>query len=204
MVHSKNFIDITGEKYGKLEVISYAGKTKSGNAKWLCVCECNNQKIIEATKLKNGHTKSCGCSKTVRNGLSRSRIYRVWKCMIARCDNYENDNYYWYGFKGISICEQWRDFITFYNWALANGYGEDLTIDRIDSNGNYCPENCRWVSQKEQCNNFSSNHTIIYKNKFYSMAKFADLLGYKYWTVSNRIKLGWTPDEIALVAEVKR
>ena len=204
MLHSVNFLDITGEKYGKLKVISYAGKTKSGNSKWLCFCDCGNPKVVEASKLMSGHTKSCGCSKFAREGLSRTRLYRVWKCMIARCDNYENDNYYWYGLKGISVCESWRDFKAFYDWSLANGYQEDLTIDRIDSNGDYCPENCRWVSQKEQCNNVSSNHIIIFKNKRYSMAKFADLLGYNYWTVSNRIKLGWTPDEIAFVAEVKR
>lgn len=124
--------------------------------------------------------------------------------MTARCDNYENDNYYWYGLKGISICEQWRDFKTFYDWSITNGYQDDLPLDRIDSNGDYCPENCRWISQKEQCNNTSSNHIIIYKNKRYSMTKFADLLGYKYWTVSNRIKLGWTPEEIVSIAEVKR
>lgn len=204
MAHSKNFIDISGEIYGKLKVISYAGKNKSSNSKWLCVCECKNQKVVEATKLRNGHTKSCGCLKSSREGLSRTRIYRIWKCMLARCDNYENDNYYWYGFKGISVCDSWRDFKVFYDWSISNGYQEDLTIDRIDSNGNYCPENCRWISQKEQCNNVSSNHVIVYKNKSYSMAQFADLLGYDYWTVSNRIKLGWTPDEVASVEEVKR
>ena len=204
MLHSKNFLDITGKKYGKLTVLSYEGKTKSGNSKWLCVCECSNKKIIVATKLKNGHTRSCGCNKSTRNGLSRTRIYRIWKGILARCNNYENDNYFWYGFKGISICEQWHDFQKFYNWCLLNGYEDDLTIDRINSNGNYYPENCRWVSQKEQCNHVISNHLIIYKNISYTMAKFADLLGYRYWTVSNRIKLGWTPEEIATVVEVKR
>ena len=204
MAHSKNFIDISGEIYGKLKVVSYAGKNKSGNSKWLCVCECNIQKVVEATKLRSGHTKSCGCLKSSREGLSKTRIYRIWKCMLSRCDNYENDNYYWYGFKGISVCDLWRDFKVFYDWSITNGYQEDLTIDRIDSNGNYSPENCRWISQKEQCNNVSSNHVIVYKNKSYSMAQFADLLGYDYWTVSNRIKLGWTPDEIASVEEVRR
>ena len=176
MAHSKNFIDISGEIYGKLKVVSYAGKNKSGNSKWLCVCECNNQKVVIATKLRSGHTKSCGCLKSSREGLSKTRIYRIWKCMLSRCDNYENDNYYWYGFKGISVCDLWRDFKAFYVWSITNGYQEDLTIDRIDSNGNYSPKNCRWISQKEQCNNVSSNHVILYKNKSYSMAQFADLL----------------------------
>jgi hypothetical protein len=201
-MHSKNFDDLKGRRFGKLVAIQTANKTKSGNWKWICQCDCGNMINVNGSKLKSGHTKSCGCLKTSQKGLSQTRIYHIWRGMIARCENYLNDNYYWYGLKGISVCDEWYDFQIFHNWALESGYEQGLTIDRIDSNDNYYPENCRWVSQKRQCNNVSSNRFVLFKNKRYTIAEFAEFLGYKYWTVSNRIRLGWAPEKIASVTEV--
>jgi hypothetical protein len=200
-MHSKNFDDLTGRRFGILVAVKVNGKTKSGNSKWLCQCDCGKKTVVVGSKLKIGHTKSCGCLKTSQNGLSQTRVYRIWKGMIARCENYLNDNYYWYGFKGISVCEDWHDFQMFYEWAIEHGYSKGLTIDRINTNDDYYPENCRWVSQKKQCNNVSSNRIIQYKNNSFTVSEFAEFLGYKYWTVWNRLKLGWTPEKIATVPE---
>lgn len=201
-MHSKNYNDLTGLRFGKLVAIQTVSKAKSGNWIWECQCDCDKKVNVNGSKLKSGHTKSCGCLKTSQNGLSQTRIYRIWRGMIARCENYLNDNYYWYGFKGISVCDEWHDFQLFYKWVLSSGYERGLTIDRINSDDNYYPENCRWVSQKRQCNNVCSNHLVFYKNDKYTISEFADLLGYKYWTVSNRLRLGWTPEKIASIAEV--
>lgn len=202
-MHSKNFDDLTGRRFGQLVAVQVDSKTKSGNSKWLCECDCGKKTVVIGSKLKTGHTKSCGCLKTSQSGLSQSRIYRIWQGMIARCENYLNDNYYWYGLKGISVCEDWHDFQKFYDWAVWHGYSTGLTIDRIDMNNNYKPENCRWVTQKKQCNNHSSNRIIQYKNNRLTVSEFADLLGYKYWTVWNRLRLGWTPEKIATIPEAK-
>lgn len=202
-MHSLNFNDLKGKKYGRLLAISFNKLNHSGNSMWLCKCDCKNEKIVCGSKLLNGHTKSCGCLRSSRNGLSNTRIYHIWRLMISRCEDYKSDSYYWYGFKGIAVCDEWHDFDRFYQWALLSGYKDNLSIDRIDSNGNYEPSNCRWISQKEQCNNVSSNHILTHQNKQYTISQFAELLGFNYWTIINRLRLGWDVKRIAETPEVK-
>jgi len=152
-------VDLTGKRFGRLLVMSQSiiyGNRKQ--IKWDCICDCGNKKTINGESLKNGHSKSCGCfrkecSPNITHGLSKSRIYRIYRHMINRCYNKNVDNYYLYGARGIVVCAEWMDFDNFYNWAISNGYKEDLSIDRINVNGIYEPSNCKWSSNNEQARN---------------------------------------------------
>ena len=154
--------DLSGNRYGRLTVIKYSGRSQSGCYLWLCKCDCGNETIVAVNHLKNGHTKSCGCvSRKMHNngdfhkihGGRGTRLYRIWKNMRQRCTNPRTTNYHNYGGRGIKVCEEWNDFVTFKEWSLANGYAEHLTIDRINNDGNYEPTNCKWSTYKEQANN---------------------------------------------------
>lgn len=207
-MNANNINDLTGKKFGKLLVLQRAqSNTKSGNAKWICQCDCGNTTVAIGSKLKNGHTKSCGCNRISNNakGHSKDRLYRIWYRMKRRCYREDDEHYKWYGARGIRICDDWlNDFLAFRNWALNNGYTDKLSIDRINVNGNYEPSNCRWVSQKTQCNNQTKNRYVVFQNAKYTVSQFADLLNYDYFTVINRLKLGWTPEQIAQTPEKER
>lgn len=141
--------DLVGKRFGKLIVKNDYIKTKSNKAKWLCKCDCGNEKYILRHDLISGSTKSCGCIKSSIGNLSNTRIYQIWANIKYRCFNSNCSAYKDYGGKGITICDEWLDFMNFYNWAINNGYSDNLTIDRIDVNGNYEPDNCRWVTKSE-------------------------------------------------------
>ena len=158
------FIDLTGQKFGRLTVLKLDYKVKKGTHTrnyWLCECDCGNTKIVEGGCLKYGNTKSCGCyniekikERSIKHNLSSSRINSIYRGIKKRCYNKNCKTYKNYGGRGITICDEWlSDFKSFYNWAMANGYKDDLTIDRIDVNSNYEPSNCRWVDMKVQANN---------------------------------------------------
>lgn len=196
-------IDLTGQRFGRLKVISPAFKDKRNQWHWNCKCDCGNTKIIPGKNLRKGDTKSCGCihSEQIRklmtkHGFSKTRLEQIRNDMQKRCYNPKRSSYKWYGGRGITICEEWRtNPASFYTWAIESGYEEHLTIERIDVNGNYCPENCKWVTQKEQKNNQRSNHLITYKGKTKTMAEWSELTGLSYSTIRSRQNRGWSDEK---------
>lgn len=152
--------DLLGKRFGKLTVIKREYNKPGTHARWLCKCDCGKEVVIQSHCLTSGKQKSCGCfvvEMHTTHGESKSRLYNIWNCMKQRCGNKNNHNFKEYGARGITVCEEWKNsFEVFYKWAMENGYKPDAkrgecTLDRIDNNGNYCPDNCRWTSMKNQC-----------------------------------------------------
>lgn len=153
---SARFIDLTGQRFGRLTVIQRVENSKAGMVRWLCRCDCGNTTITTTAHLRDGHTKSCGClglehatRAKIKHGQANTPLYRVFRSMHNRCELNTCKGFKWYGAKGIKVCDQWKEFQPFMDWALSHGYKKGLTIDRIDPNKDYCPENCEWVTRSE-------------------------------------------------------
>lgn len=127
--------------------------------------------------------------------MSTTRLFWVWHGMMERCSNKKSLSYKHYGGKGIQVCDEWKDSTAFIKWALENGYKDNLTIDRIDSNKNYEPDNCRWVGWKVQANNTSRNHYLTIKGETKTLAQWSEFYGVPYKYVHKRVSLGWTYEE---------
>ena len=163
---SKKFIDLTGQRFGRLLVKERVFSENSQQVKWRCLCDCGKETFPTTSHLRSGHTKSCGClglenatKAKITHNSSGSRLLTIFRAMHNRCTNKNRYSYKWYGGKGVRVCEEWSDFINFKNWALSNGYQENLTIDRIDPNKNYEPTNCRWITQSE------NSKRVVHKKK---------------------------------------
>lgn len=198
--------DISGQRFGRLVAIEPIGKTKEGNIIWRCKCDCGNEKDVSTKYLGHG-TSSCGCySKEVhkkaltKHGQRHSRLYNVHRSMVARCNNPNVHEYGNYGGRGIEVCDEWRDFKNFADWAKENGYTEaergKCTLDRIDPNGNYEPSNCRWASMKTQERNRRNNVLITFRGETHCMSEWAEIAGLKYVTFTHRFKAGWSMEKI--------
>lgn len=166
--------NLIGKKFGRLTVIGIDDKP-SRKTYFVCQCDCGNVKTIRGDSLKCGAVKSCGCLKKEQDKInltanhshkqSGTRLYQIWIGMKMRCNNVHDTSYHRYGGRGIKVCEEWENkFENFYNWSIKNGYDETLTIDRINNDGNYEPNNCRWANAKEQCNNRETNIKITIGN----------------------------------------
>lgn len=207
-MNNPNFVNLTGQKYGRLTVLERAENDKQGNAQWLCQCICGNKKVIRGKALRTGRTSSCGCllsesskrrmtSLMTKHGMAGSKLYSVYCSMRERCEKPSCPEYYRYGGRGISVCNEWKeDRSLFFEWAFKNGYKEGLQIDRKNNDGDYSPENCRWVTRIENLNNTSRNVFLEYNGETHTLAEWSRLLGINRSTIYNRRRLGKTPDEI--------
>ena len=207
-------INLTGRRFGRLTAIERVASPKA-QAQWRCVCDCGKETVVRSQDLRNGHTKSCGCyglevsaSHTPSFSThkeSKFRLYRVWIGLKGRCNNCKNKDYSYYGGRGIKVCPEWdKSYEKFRDWALADGYRDDLTIDRIDVNGNYCPENCRWVDMKTQMNNTRANRRITQNGETRTMAEWAERTGIAYDTIRYRAIKGRTAEDVLRMPKARR
>ena len=209
--HTKN---IAGKRFGKLTVEKYIGIRKR-QAVWLCKCDCGKETYTIARHLLSGGTISCGCAqlqaahdtcicRNITHGFSnKDRLYSIWKSILQRCNNPRNKSYKDYGKRGIKICEEWKNYPIFREWSLSNGYSPGLTIDRIDNDGNYCKNNCRWVTREIQNNNKRSNVFLSYNGKTYTPKELAKIKNIPIHRIYDRRHEGWTDKKIITYLENK-
>lgn len=203
MIGIGNLVDLTGHIFGRLTVLKRADDyiQPSGRRRpaWLCRCECGNEIIALGDNLSCGRTNSCGClrkemmaEKQVTHGKTDTRLYAIWQQMKNRCCNKNLKAYKDYGGRGISVCDEWmHDFNTFYTWSIQHGYTDDLSIDRIDNDGNYTPNNCRWVTGAAQANNRRTNRLYTLDGETMSLTEWAHSRGVDPRKVFNRVYAGW-------------
>lgn len=191
--------DLKGREFGFWKVIERAeNHPTTRSAQWLCECVCGKRRIVRASALRTGRSKSCGCHKNDYNkthGGKGTRLYEIWRQMRYRCENPNNQAYEKYGARGITVCDEWHDFAQFRAWAIDNGYDENLSIDRIDNDKGYCPGNCRWVSSYVQMNNRRMCNVLEFNGEKLTLSQWADKTGIPRSTLLNRIKRGWDVEE---------
>jgi len=201
------FVDLTGRQFERLTVLGL-DSIRNHKSYWLCECECEakTRRVILGTGLSNGNTRSCGCLQkeyATKHGQSASRLYQIYYDMLDRCYNSKNEFYKDYGGRGIIVCCEWDDFLTFDTWAKENGYKSNLTIERKDVDGDYTPENCCWATSKEQASNRSTNHLITIEGITKTLTQWAEYSGISLLTISGRIRLGWKDEDLLKPIDTK-
>ena len=204
-------------RFGNLTVIKEDGRDSSGCVIWLCKCDCGNDFRTTSTYLRRGFSTSCGCKTQEKSreshkthGLSDNKLYQVWKNMKARCDNPNSREYHNYGGRNIKVCQEWKDnFQAFYDWAIQSGYDftaafGECTLDRINVNEDYYPQNCRWITNKKQQNNKRDNTYIEYDGKTKTLAEWSEITGINYSTLTYRIKKSHWSIQKALETPVRQ
>ena len=188
-------VDLTGKRFGYLKVIKQDGVIRSHKT-WLCECDCGNKKVVIGSKLLQGQVKSCGCMHNFYgHHQTNTRLYHIWCTMKARCNRKSSNKYKEYGGRGIKLCEEWQSFEPFYEWSLKNGYSDDLSIDRIDVNGNYEPDNCRWATNITQSNNKRDTKRYLYKGEPHTIRELSILSGKSYGLIDKRMRRGWSVED---------
>lgn len=198
-----------GQRFERLVAVRIVEKDKHRQNVWLCQCDCGSMCVTTTNRLSQGKTRSCGCLKAEGNnkkhGMCYSRINSVYRKMKERCLNEKNPRYKDYGGRGINVCSEWMGkdgFKNFVAWAMANGYSDELTIDRIDNDGGYSPKNCRWADRRVQGRNTRRSHLITIGGETKTLAEWSELSGIPYSTLMQRInKLKWSPED-AITKEV--
>ncbi len=200
-----------GKRFGRLLVVEETNKRRRREIMWICKCDCGNiTQPIAGYYLRSGKTKSCGCLLTEKlveiktvHGKCHTRIYRIYRNMLARCYNPNEPFYKHYGGRGIVVCDEWkRDFQAFYDWAVANGYRDNLTIDRIDNNGIYSPNNCRWADAITQQNNTRKNTKVEIDGEIFTLSQLSRKTNILRSTLSYRYRKGLRGKE--LIAPLRR
>lgn len=193
----------SGDTFGRLTAVEKV--RENGRTYWICRCSCGDTRKVLQYNLTRGNSKSCGCmareqasERMTTHGMTGTKIHAMWRSIKERCSIPSNNSYKNYGGRGIKICDEWigeNGFQNFYNWAMSHGYRDDLTIDRIDVNGNYEPSNCRFATIKEQANNKRTNTFIEYGGLRLTIAQWEEMLGFHRGTISNRKRYGWSDIE---------
>lgn len=191
--------DLTGQQFGRLTAINSLPAHGSNAAiMWICICECGNTAIIRGTDLTSGHTRSCGCLQKIPKAVRASdlRLHNIWSNMKQRCNNPNKPDYKYYGARGIAVCKEWsEDFWNFFHWAMTHGYKAGLTIERINNDGDYEPENCKWITAADQTRNTRANRIFVIQGRKFTLADICRIYGQHPSTVSNRLKKGMTIHE---------
>ena len=198
-------IDLTGQVFGRLTVLRQHGVKRGGNLSWLCLCECGKEHITASYHLRSGGCQSCGCfqreqaskaseAANTTHGMTKSATYMSWKSMLARCKHANVNGSERYLGRGIIVCERWHKFENFL--ADMGERPEGMSIDRIDNNLGYAPENCKWSTAKEQMNNRGNNRLITFGDRTHTAAQWADNLGGSWSLIANRIKMGWPIEDV--------
>lgn len=196
----RKYKDISGQKFGRLTALYRLNNYHDNKCTWwLCICECGNLTEVRYGNLKRGGTVSCGCyaneklkKSHTKHGGYGSRIYATWQNMKSRCYYTLDKRYKDYGWRGITVCKEWKDdFQAFYDWAMNNGYDDSLTIDRIDVNGNYSPDNCRWTTRKQQVRNRRNNRYFTINGETNCLSEWCEIYNVNYWKTHERLKRGW-------------
>lgn len=192
-------IDITGQKFGKLQVLSYSHTGKDKRPYWNCICDCGKIKVANGKSLRNGDVRSCGCfniesiiKRQTTHGKRKIKEYNVWEKMKSRCYCEKDKRYKHYGGRGIIVCDEWKN--SFENFINDMGLRPNVnySIDRIDNNGNYCKENCRWATRLEQANNKSNSRLLTYNGLSLTTRQWSEKLNINYKTLNSRISKKWT------------
>lgn len=203
---STKLIDLTGQRFGRWTVLEKAPSRPMGSgAYWVCKCDCGNIKQVNSQILRNGRSQSCGClhyeqqsKRASTHGKSKTRLYNVWAGMRERCYCPSCNAYKYYGAVGITVCDEWKDYVAFERWALANWYNQhakphQCTIDRIDNSKGYSPDNCRWVDSAVQANNTSANICISFNGKTQNLSEWCKELAMNYHRTYDRLfRYGWS------------
>lgn len=199
-------LDLINKTFGRLTVMSRAENRLMPNGDsrraWNCKCECGNEIVATTMDLRSGDVKSCGCLKAeldkafgFKHGDNNTRLHTIWTGMRQRCRSENSADSQYYFKKGIRVYDEWdKDYLSFKNWSLSNGYSDELTIDRIDVNGDYSPENCRWVDMKAQANNRSNSKYITYLGETHTIQEWSEIKNIKYSTLYMRFRAGWSPE----------
>ena len=191
--HNKE-VDITCQRFGKLIALRKNGQDKWQRNMWLCLCDCGEYATITIGNLTSGNSTSCGCGHDghPKHHDYKNRLYHIWQKMKERCLNANCEAYRDYGGRGIAVCKEWLDdYVNFKQWALCNGYEETLTIERIDVNGNYDPNNCMWANRKQQSNNKRNNIILKLDGRSQTLSEWSEETGISYSCLRARKVRGW-------------
>lgn len=192
--------NIIGKRFGRLLVLENLNTKSHGSTLHRCICDCGNTKDVPISYLKSKHTTSCGClvkDMHTTHNLSKSRLYKIYTGMLARCFRKTHTAFTDYGGRGITVCEEWRNsFQAFYDWAISNGYDENLTIDRRDNEGNYEPSNCRWITRSQQTRNCRKNVYFTYNGETKTISEWARYFNIPLTTFRRRMLENRSIEEI--------
>lgn len=180
------FIDLAGRRYGRWTVIEHAGSDGKG-ARWLCLCDCGTLAFIYGQHLREGNSRSCGCGRRTKGGLSRTPMYQRWKGMIARCHDPNNHGFPNYGGRGIVVCERWQSSFEAFMADMGDPPSPEHTLDRIDNDGPYSPENCRWATNAEQGKNRRTTQLVTFRGVTLCISDWARMLGVSYQALQKRL-----------------